>query len=204
MTSKLLTTLTGGLLAFGLLVLWQNREVTVAEAVHAPPITQGDPAALRQLVSILSPTCSHCADHEAQSGTLLGEAATDGRLYYAVYPVTTTRGAEGYTYAFLCAAKQGAFGAYARAHYRAYFGQEERPDAAVTARDAGLDVTAFERCLSSPEVVAEAAQSLAWAKQLGAAATPTFFIYLPENERWQRLQGQKRCSYWEKWLWHGG
>lgn len=203
MTSKLLTTLTGGLLAFGLLVFWQNREVTVAEAVHTPPITQGDPAASRQLVSILSPTCSHCADHEAQSSTILDEAVAGGRLYYTVYPVTTTRGAEEYTYAFLCAAKQGAFGAYARAHYSAYFGQDERPDAVTAARDEGLDVTAFERCISSPEAVAEAAQSQAWAKQLGAAATPTFFIYLPEVGRWRRLQGQKRRSYWEKWLWQG-
>lgn len=204
MTSKLLTTITGALLAFGLLVFWQNWEVTVAEAMSAPPITQGDPAASHQLVSVLSPTCSHCADHEAQSGTMLEEAAADGDLYYAIYPVTTTRGAEPYTYAFLCAAKQGAFGAYAREHYRAYFGQDERPDVSATARAVGLEVVAFERCVASPTVAEEAAKSLAWAKQLGAAATPTFFVYLPESERWRRLPGQKRRVYWEEWLWSGG
>ena len=84
MTSRLLTTLTGGLLAFGVLMLWQNREVSVPEAVNAPPITQGDPAAPHQLVSILSPTCSHCADHEKQSGAMLEEAAADGDLYHVI------------------------------------------------------------------------------------------------------------------------
>ena len=135
---------------------------------------------------------------------MLEQAAADGDLYHAIYPVTTTRGSEPYTYAFLCAAKQGAFGAYARAHYNAYFGQDERPDTSETARSVGLEAAAFEQCVTSPAVVREAAQSLAWAKQLGAAATPTFFTYLPESERWRRLPGQKRRTYWENWLWSGG
>lgn len=200
MTSKLLTTITGAVLALGVSVLWQSREVSVTEAVNAPPVTQGDPAAERKLVSILSPTCSHCADHEIESGRLLARAEATGNLFHVVYPVTTTRGAERYTHGFLCAARQGAFSAYARTHYEAYFRQNERPDAVATARAAQLEVAAFRRCLASPEVIEEAEHGLSWAKQLGASGTPTFFVYLPEDERWQRLGGKKRRAYWEKWL----
>ena len=200
MTSKLLTAVTGAVLAFGMVVLWQTREVSVLEAVNAPPITQGDPAAEHKLVSILSPTCAHCADHELESGRLLARAEAAGNLFHVVYPVTTTRGAEGYTYGFLCAARQGAFGAYARAHYEAYFRRNERPDAAVTARTAQLEVAAFRRCVASPEVAEEAEHGLSWARQLGAAGTPTFFVHLPESDRWQRLGGQKRRAYWQRWL----
>lgn len=198
MTSRLLTTLTGGLLAFGLLMFWQNRELSVPEAVVEPPITQGNPAAPHQLVSILSPTCSHCADHEKQSGTMLEEAAAADDLYHTIYPVTTTRGAEPYTHGFLCAAQQGSFGAYAKAHYEAYFGRDERPNA--TARGVGLDVAAFERCVASPDTIQEAEHSLSWAKKIGATDTPTFFVYVPEEDRWQRLRGTKRAAYWKAWL----
>lgn len=204
MISKLLTTITGGLLVFGFLVLWQTREVSVAEAVDAPPITQGDDAAPHRIVSILSPTCSHCAEHETQTAAMFDEAVEAGKLQHIIYPVTTSKGSEPYTHGFICAARQGRFGAYAEAHYEAYFGRDERPDAAAAARSAGLEMTAFERCVTSPDVAEEAVESLAWAKQLGAAATPTFFVYLPESDRWQRLAGQRRGTYWETWLSSGG
>ena len=200
MTAKLLVTTTGALLAFGVLVFWQGRQAGVAEAVNAPPITRGDPAAARKLVSVLSPTCSHCAEHELQSGELLERAAADGDLYHAVYPVTTTGGAERYTYGFLCAARQGAFRAYAEAHYEAYFRQGGRPDAAATARAVGLEVVTFRRCVASPEVAEEAEHSLSWAKMIGAAGTPTFFVYRPESDRWQRLGGRQRLASWKRWL----
>ena len=95
---------------------------------------------------------------------------------------------------------KGALEPYIRAHYEAYFGRDERPNAAATARAAGLDVAAFESCVASPETIQEAEHSLSWAKELGATDTPTFFVYVPEENRWQRLRGTKRAAYWEAWL----
>lgn len=203
MTPKGVTAVTAGVLVVAVLLTlalrWQNREVRVAEAVGPPPIAQGDPAAANKLVSILSPTCSHCADHEAENGALLAAAITDGVLYQAVYPVTTTRGAKSYTYGFLCAAKQGAFDRYTQAHYQNYFGGGERRGSSATARAVGLDVDVFRQCLNSTEIVNEAERIQTWATQLGVGATPTFFSSLTGGD-WLQVKGERGPDYWQTWL----
>lgn len=203
MTPKSVTAVTAGVLVVAVLLTlalrWQNREVRVAEAVGPPPIAQGDPDAVNKLVSILSPTCSHCADHEAQNGAVLAAAVTDGVLYRAVYPVTTTRGAKSYTYGFLCAAKQEAFDRYTQTHYQSYFGGGERLGSSATARTIGLDVDAFRQCLNSAEIAAEAKRIQLWATQIGVVATPTFFRSLPEGE-WLQVRGERSSDYWQTWL----
>lgn len=173
---------------------WQLGPDYVPRALSDPPITYGPEDAPRRVVALMSPTCSYCARFELSSARLLYRAARQGRLFYAVYPVTMEAGKDLYTRGFLCAA--AAFDAYAPRHYRAYF-VTPQPLLEVAA-EAGLEPNTFRRCLNASGTTRALSHAQAWSEQLELVATPTF--YLEEAKGWRKVQGSRGEEFWKRWL----
>lgn len=74
-----------------------------------------------------------------------------------------------------CAHRQGRFWEYAD---RLFAGQERLGDGVIedAARDLGLDMEAFQACVTNRETAAEAAADQAEGERLGVDGTPTFYV----------------------------
>jgi protein-disulfide isomerase len=76
----------------------------------------------------------------------------------------------------VCAQEQGRFWAF---HDKAFAAELSRPtlsDTVTLAAEAGLDYTAFERCMGTDAARARLAADVEEANQLGLRATPTIFV----------------------------
>ncbi len=185
-----LVTAAVGLLLIAALVAWQLRPVLVQDALGEPLITFGSPYAPHQLVAFISTTCTHCARFELETGHELYERAARGELFYALYPLTMTKGAEDYTKGFLCAAEGGELPSYCGFYYQEYF-ITQQANLQELAERAGLDVEDFTRCIRAERTTEYAQQAQAWAETQGVQRTPTFYLKGPGEAQWRKVRGNQ-------------
>lgn len=179
-----------GLAIIALLAASRLEPTVVADALGEPLITFGSPDAPHQLVAFISPTCSHCARFELESGPELYQRAERGELFYTIYPLTLTEGTEEDTRAFFCAHEGGALPSYSVLHYQDYF-IVKGSSLQQLAEQAGLDKEAFTTCVRAARTEREVQRSQAWADELGVQLTPTFYLKGPGETQWREVKGNR-------------
>ncbi len=136
----------------------------------------GSPNAKVQIVEFADFECPYCQESYSVIRSL---AATYGdRIYYVFryYPVLELHEhAEAAAEAAACAEQQGKFWAY---HDRLFQNQDhlEAADLRTYASTVGLDLTAYDQCVSGGQVKATVGQDVSDATALGVRGTPTWFI----------------------------
>jgi protein-disulfide isomerase/uncharacterized membrane protein len=83
----------------------------------------------------------------------------------------------------ICAAEQGRFWPYHTSAFNASLEKAQRGDAVNAARQAGLDVAAFEHCLDSPAARQRLTRDVEEARSAGVAGTPTVLVNGKRLER---------------------
>jgi len=76
----------------------------------------------------------------------------------------------------VCAAAQGRFWQYHDRVFSSELEHAEREDVLRFARQAGLDLKPFERCLVAPSTLTRVTDDIAEGRRLGVDATPTLFV----------------------------
>ncbi len=120
--------------------------------------------------------CPYCGDAEATLAQLLAEYPADVRLVFKHFPLASIHPyARSAAIAAECAGEQGLFW---EMHDRLFANQTAltSADLVAYAADLGLDVAAWQICLSTPEPAARVDGDASLGEQMGVRATPTFVI----------------------------
>lgn len=161
--------------------------------------TQGPQNAPIQLVEFSDFECPHCAQAYVSLKDLLPRYQGQIRFSYHHFPLSndcnpgvTQKGHEHACHAAIaaeCAAQGGQFQPFANLLF-ANQGSLDDKSLEGYAKQVGLDVDAFEKCLSSPDAAERIAQDIKAADKAGVRSTPTFFI----NNR--RIEGNMPFENW--------
>ena len=120
--------------------------------------------------------CPYCQGAEQTVGQVLQSYQDTVRLEYRYYPLTDIH-PRAYASAIAgeCAEQQGKFWAM---HDLMFANQNNLEDADLVkyATQAGLDIAAFNKCVSSPAAAKAVDADQAAGQNLGIRGTPTFFI----------------------------
>lgn len=120
--------------------------------------------------------CPACGAAEPIVAQLLVRYPNDVRLVYKHFPLSSIHPyARPAAIAAECAREQGRFW---EMHDRLFAGQHalSSEDLAAYASAAGLDVAAWQSCLSTPEPAARVDADMALGERMGVHVTPTFVI----------------------------
>jgi protein-disulfide isomerase/uncharacterized membrane protein len=162
--------------------------------------SQGAEKAPIHLVEFSDFECPHCAQAHMTLKDLLPRYQGEVRFTYHHFPLSnecndamTNKGHEHACRAAIaadCAAQGGKFPPFAN---QLFANQGKLDDKSLHdhAKQVGLDVDAFDRCMASPEAAERVAQDVKTGQRAGVRSTPTFFI----NGR--KVEGN--LTY-EKWL----
>jgi protein-disulfide isomerase/uncharacterized membrane protein len=160
---------------------------------------QGPENAPIQLVEFSDFECPHCAQAYITLKDLLPRYQNQIRFTYHHFPLSndcnsaiSQKGHEHACRAAVagdCAAQQGHFQPYANLLF-ANQGNLDDKSLASYAKQAGLDVDAFEKCLSSTAAAERVADDIKEGQKAGVRSTPTFFI----NNR--RVEGNMTFENW--------
>jgi protein-disulfide isomerase/uncharacterized membrane protein len=160
---------------------------------------QGPENAPIQLVEFSDFECPHCAQAYITLKDLLPRYQNQIRFTYHHFPLSndcnsaiSQKGHEHACRAAVagdCAAQQGHFQPYANLLF-ANQGNLDDKSLASYAKQAGLDVDAFEKCLSSAAAAERVADDIKEGQKAGVRSTPTFFI----NNR--RVEGNMTFENW--------
>jgi len=143
--------------------------------------------------------CPHCAQAYMILRDLLPRYQNQIRFTHHHFPLSSdcneTMPDKGHEHACRaaiagdCAAQAGKFSPYANLLFA---NQGNLDDKALIdyAKQVGLDVAAFEKCLSSPEAAEHVAEDVKIGAKVGIRSTPTFFI----NNR--KLEGNMPFQNW--------
>ncbi len=152
-------------------------------------LSYGSPDAPVVMREYLSFTCGHCAQYTLSISNLLALEVESGRVRFELSPVSWDDNAEYAAQAFYCAAAQGkGYSAY-KALYRNYLtlGYEEAytEDAvreAMGADGVGLDMDAFDQCISEKSYAGLLEKSNTAFADYGLSGTPTVLLGTSEEE----------------------
>jgi protein-disulfide isomerase/uncharacterized membrane protein len=152
-----------------------------------------------QLVEFSDFECPHCAMAYVRLKDLLSRYEKQVRFIYHSFPLSndcnsaiSQKGHEHACRAAVagdCAAQQDRFQPYSSLLF-ANQGNLDDKSLAAYAKQAGLDVDAFEKCVSSPEARERVAEDIKQGQRLGVRSTPTFFI----NNR--KIEGNMTYENW--------
>jgi protein-disulfide isomerase len=142
---------------------------------------RGPAAAPATIVEYSDYTCSYCREFFlTQEERLLEQYEGRVRLVYKHFPLVELRpSAEDAAVAAACAYRQGneAFWAYHRRLFEAAERLAEgRPLFLELAREAGLNVSSFARCVDERQGLFDVARDVAEGEELGIRGTPAFFV----------------------------
>ncbi len=161
--------------------------------------SQGPDDAPIQLVEFSDFECPHCAQAYMTLKDLLPRYQNQVRFTYHHYPLSRDcnpsmqqRGHEHACRAAVaadCAAQAGRFQPFANLLF-ANQGALDDKSLVSYAKQAGLDVAAFEHCLQSPGPLERIQNDVKLAERLGVRSTPTFFL----NNR--RIEGNLTYQNW--------
>jgi protein-disulfide isomerase/uncharacterized membrane protein len=160
---------------------------------------QGPENAPIQLVEFSDFECPHCAQAYVALKDLLPRYQNQIRFTYHHFPLSndcnsaiSQKGHEHACRAAVagdCAAQQGRFPPYANLLF-ANQGNLDDKSLSSYAKQAGLDVDAFEKCMSSTAAAERVADDIKEGQKAGVRSTPTFFI----NSR--KVEGNMTFENW--------
>lgn len=161
----------------------QARDIDVSPVTSADNII-GTSGADIVLVEYSDTSCPFCKNFHATLKTLQSEYGASGNMawVYRHFPIpqlhpTAPKEAE----ATQCAADQGKFWPYLDYVFGSTSGGLSSAQLSSVASSVGLDVAAFNACLSSGKHTAAVAASVSEAQKLGANGTPTSFLLLKKE-----------------------
>jgi len=178
---------------------WYMSQPIVDTTPIAGGYPQGPENAPIQLVEFSDFECPHCAQAYMILRDLLPRYQNQIRFTHHHFPLSSDcnetmpdKGHEHACHAAIagdCAAQAGKFSPYANLLFA---NQGNLDDKALIeyAKQVGLDVAAFEKCLSSPEAAEHVAEDVKIGAKVGIRSTPTFFI----NNR--KLEGNMPFQNW--------
>lgn len=161
----------------------------------------GDPAARFTLVEWADFECPHCQWMYGQLKDLLADPVNkDVKLIYRNYPISNQcnqfvaqaghANACAAAAASECARDQGRFWELAGAMFK---NQEylSKDDIRFMVEQNGLDVAAFEACLSKPETGALVLKDVEAGGRAGVEGTPSVYLHGAFGDKWVRLKGDR-------------
>jgi protein-disulfide isomerase len=137
--------------------------------------TRGPADAWVTLVEFSDFECAYCGAAQPTIAQLLALYPTDLRLVFKHFPLSFHADARPAALAAECARVQGRFW---QMHDVLWAGQPllSSSDLAADASGAGLELGAWQSCLSSSEAAARVDADIALGEQMGVRATPTFAL----------------------------
>jgi protein-disulfide isomerase len=153
--------------------------VVPTDALEREGHAKGNPAAKVTLVEFSDFQCPACGTAYAPLKSMLASYGDSVRLVYRHFPLTTVHPfAVSAAEASECAADQGMFW---QLHDALFERQDEwtplgKEGIRTMARDAGLDMAAFDACLQSRVNLPVVQHGLDDGVRFGVNATPTFFV----------------------------
>ncbi len=156
------------------LLLEQPPAPPVAIDTRGRPV-RGNPSAPITLVEFADYQCPSCKRAVKVMQLLLEQYPDQVKLVHMDFPINASGISRRVAYGGACAHAQGRFWEY---HDLAFHEQEslDRDAPARLARAVGLDMTAFDACMTDPSTHATIAASEDEARRLGITATPTLFV----------------------------
>jgi protein-disulfide isomerase/uncharacterized membrane protein len=161
--------------------------------------SQGPEKAPIQLVEFSDFECPHCAQAYVTLKDLLPRYQNEVRFTYHHFPLSdlcntavTQRGHEHACHAAIaadCAAQGGKFPAFANLLF-ANQGNLDDKSLRSYAKQVGLDLDAFDKCVASSDAAERVAQDIQAGQRAGVRSTPTFFI----NNR--KVEGNLTYENW--------
>jgi protein-disulfide isomerase len=141
--------------------------------------TFGNASALVTIVAFTDYECPYCARADDRIATLRAEYGDRIRMVVVSHPLPIHEKAAPAARAFLAAAEQGPAKAEAM-HLRLFAAQKEtaleEEGLRAAARDAGLDLAAFDRARKSSSIDAALRKAETLGNALSVEGTPTFFV----------------------------
>jgi protein-disulfide isomerase len=136
---------------------------------------KGDLSAPIELVEFADYQCPNCKRAVTLLKRLMEEHPGKLKLVFMDFPVNPSGISRRVAYGGVCAQAQGKFWDY---HDLAYQEQESlsHDSPQQLAKSIGLDMSAFEGCMSDPSTRRKVAASEQEARRLGVTATPTLFV----------------------------
>lgn len=137
--------------------------------------TKGNPQAKITLVEFADYQCPHCKDAGPQVKKVLKKYDGQVRLVFRDFPINRSGISKKVAEAAVCADQQEMYWpfhelAFARQSYL----KSVTPE--MLAEELGLEMEAFNACISSGKGQQQVATSLAEARDLGLTSTPSFFV----------------------------
>ena len=171
----------------------------IVDAPIAGGYAQGPENAPIQLVEFSDFECPHCAQAYVALKDLLPRYQNQIRFSHHYFPLSSDcnesmqqKGHEHACHAAIaadCASQGGKFSPYVNLLFA---NQGNLDDKSLTsyAKQVGLDTSAFEKCLASPEAAGRVAEDVKEGIKAGVRSTPTFFI----NNR--KIEGNMPFESW--------
>jgi len=142
-------------------------------------VSKGDENAPVTMVAIEDFACSHCRDyHVTTYGQLMAQYVDTGQVRYVALPYALRPETLGAAAASMCAADQDRYFEYSLALFQE-FGVSDYlsiNSLSRTAEAVGLDVTAFNECVSSGKHEDLIVDNQRAAASFGVSGTPNFFV----------------------------
>ncbi|MEH6649601.1 MAG: DsbA family protein [Motiliproteus sp.] len=137
--------------------------------------TKGNSQAKVTLVEFADYQCPHCKDAGPQVKKVLEKYPDQVRLVFRDFPINRSGISKKMAEAAVCADQQEMYWPYHElAFARQSYLKTVTPD--MLADELGLDMDAFNACISSGQGQTQVAESLAEARELGLTSTPSFFV----------------------------
>lgn len=177
---------------------WYTSQPVVDPPDHGGNV-EGPGDAPLELVEFSDFECPHCARAHVVLKDVLPRYKNEVKFVFRYFPLSNecndAMPARGHEHACAaavaaqCAAEQGRFPAYENllfAHQEALTGADLRG----YAKDAGLDLAAYDKCLADPSTAERVKADVEAGKRAGVRSTPTFFL----NGR--RIEGNMPFESW--------
>lgn len=122
--------------------------------------------------------CPFCKRHDPTISKILKDFPKDVRVIYRHYPLSFHPFAQKAAEASECVAKLGGDKAFWAYHDKIFGATEDISDAQITqaAKSTGVDMTAFNTCVSSGEMKARVSEDEASGNDAGVQGTPATFV----------------------------
>ena len=170
---------------------FQRAPVHELDVTNAP--SAGAPNAPIRVIVFSDFLCPWCQQLAAWLGQYLPQVQDHVSIAFKHYPLdqscnpqlphTAHPGSCFLALGGICAAEQGRFWPYHTSAFNASLEKATRDDAVNAARQAGLDMTAFDLCLSSPAASQRLARDIADGRAVGVVGTPSVLVNGKRLER---------------------
>ncbi|WP_281647486.1 thioredoxin domain-containing protein [Parendozoicomonas sp. Alg238-R29] len=146
--------------------------------------SKGNTSAQYTVVKFADYQCPHCANAAEAMDELMEDIGDKVRLVYMDFPINRSGVSRDVALGAVCADEQGKFWEYNKVAFSQQSSLNEGSKMTL-AEGLGLDMSAYNECLTSDRPENKVARSEAEAERLGLTGTPAFFIngkvLQPEN-----------------------